>query len=102
MSPSRHGAGRFNARRDANEPLVVDALKAQGFNVERVGGKGFPDLVITKGGQAWFCEVKMPKGKLNEHQQAFKARWTGPPILVLRTVEDALRVQLMAMEGGNQ
>lgn len=98
MSPSRHGAGRFNAKRDANEPIVVQALEAQGFNVVRISGRGVPDLVITKGGQAWFCEVKMPKGKLNAHQQQFKARWTGPPILVLRTIEDALRVQLLAME----
>ena len=89
---------RRAAKRDGNEAAIVDALRAQGFNVERMSGVGLPDLLLSKGGQMWVAEVKMPKGRFKPAQVAFKARWTGPPILVLRTIEDALRVQLLAME----
>lgn len=85
-------------QRDKNEPAVIEALEAQGFTVDRISGKGLPDLLISKAGRMWLCEVKMPKGTHRPAQIAFNEKWQGPPILVLRTVEDALRVQILAME----
>lgn len=90
---------RRAAKRDHNEGVIVDTLRAQGFNVERVSGTGFPDLVATKGGQAWFIEVKAEKGRYKPAQVAFYERWTGPPIITLRSIDDALRFMLLAMEG---
>lgn len=91
---------RRNPRRDKNEPDIVQALKAQGFNVVQLSGKGVPDLLLSKGGQMWLTEVKAPKGTYKPAQTAFYEKWTGPRIVTLRSVEDALRFQLLAMEGG--
>jgi Holliday junction resolvase len=93
---------RRNPRRDSNERIIVQALEAQGFNVVRLSGAGVPDLVITKAGRNWFCEVKTAKGKYKPAQLAFYERWTGPAIVTLRTVEDALKIMLLACENSEK
>lgn len=93
---------RRNPRRDANEKPIVAALEAQGFVVTRISGSGVPDLLLCKGGQMWLAEVKMPKGRFKPAQLAFQHRWSGPPILTLRSIDDALRVQLLACERGER
>lgn len=90
---------RRNPRRDANEKLIVDALRAQGFHVTRISGAGVPDLLVAKaGGFLRLAEVKTLKGRFKPAQLAFAESWPGPPIITLRTVEDALKFQLLAME----
>jgi Holliday junction resolvase len=95
------GNARLNARRDANERPIIDALKAQGFHVTRINGTGVPDLLISKRPDfVRLVEVKMPKGRYEKAQLAFREQWQGPPIITLRSVDDALRFMVLAMEGG--
>jgi Holliday junction resolvase len=100
---SRRGLARHAAKRDANEPLIVQALEAQGFHVARISGKGIPDLLVSKrGGFLRLAEVKNPLGRNREtsDQAKFRGAYQGPPIITLRTVDDALRFMVLAMEHG--
>jgi hypothetical protein len=40
---------RKNAKRDANEPEVIQTLEACGWNVRRISGAGLPDLLLWRG-----------------------------------------------------
>jgi hypothetical protein len=92
---------RRDAKRDKNEQQIVEVLRKRGFTVDRVSAPGFPDLVISKryypaaqmpdGYRVWFVEVKQPKGKLRASQLAWQEKWQGPKVIVLRSVEDAVR-----------
>lgn len=88
---SRRGIARHNARRDENERIIVEALQARGFHVDRVSGAGIPDLLVSRHGSMWLIEIKRPKGKYTAKQIQWRSQFQGPPPRVLRTVEDALR-----------
>lgn len=85
------GCARVNAKRDANEPLIISALEARGFVVKRLSAKGCPDLLIARKGSMWLAEVKTAKGSFSVAQQEWLRDWPGPTPIVLRTVEDAMR-----------
>jgi hypothetical protein len=79
-------------RRDANQSLIVAALRAAGVTVIEMGGvgDGVPDLhvyVPSRGLMRWL-EVKMPGGKLTKAQERFHAL---VPVWVVYSVEDALK-----------
>jgi len=69
---------RHAARRDANDTIISDALRAAGFVVYDYAKVGsVPDKLVTKAlpdGVAWVCwvEIKTPKGRLTESQEAFR------------------------------
>ena len=69
---------RHAARRDANDTIITDALRAAGFVVYDYAQVGsVPDKLVTKAlpdGVAWVCwvEIKTPKGRLTESQEAFR------------------------------
>jgi hypothetical protein len=70
---------RHAARRDGNDAIITEALRKAGFTVTNFGkaGQGIPDKLITRllpDGMPWVCwvEIKMPKGKLREAQEAFR------------------------------
>jgi Holliday junction resolvase len=92
---------RWASKRDGNEQSVIGVLRAQGFSVARVSGKGTPDWVVGKGPtfMRW-VEIKQPKGRATEAQEKFAEGWWGPPPIVLRSIEDAQMFCLLAMEGG--
>lgn len=96
----RRGCLRHNARRDQNEKGIVEALEAQGFVVDRMSGKGLPDLLVSKAGRQWLVEVKMPKAPFKPAQILWRQRFRGPAPITLRSVEDACRFALLAMEKG--
>lgn len=78
-------------RRDANEKLLVDWLKAHGCTVLRLnsdGQPGCPDLLVGKFGTNFLLEIKTTKGKLSEAQTAFADNWKGAKPLVVRNVSD--------------
>lgn len=81
---------RRNPKRDEVEPIIVETLEKRGFHIDRVSSSGFPDLVASKHGMAWFIEVKQPKGRYTPKQIEWRAKWKGPEIHCLRSVEDAL------------
>jgi hypothetical protein len=70
-------------RRDANEKPIRAALAAVGATTTQVSGKGAPDLLIAFRGRLYAVEVKGPKGKRTEAQEA--SQWP-----IVRSIEDAL------------
>lgn len=90
MSP-RLPPARFFTQRDANERPIIQALRARGFHVTQVNGKGVPDLLVSRHGAMWLVEVKQPKGRYKPAQQAFREAWQGPPLITLRSVDEALK-----------
>lgn len=98
---SRRGCLRHNARRDGNEKAIVDALEAQGFVVDRISGKGLPDLLVSKAGRQWLVEVKTPKGIFKPAQIAWRQRFRGPDPITVRSIDDALRFAVLACEQGD-
>ena len=90
---SRQGLARHNARRDENERIIVEALEARGFHVDRLSGKGIPDLLVSKHGQDWLVEVKRPNGTYTAKQIQWRSRYQGRPPVTLRTVDEAMEFQ---------
>lgn len=90
-----HGRGRV----DANQKEIVDGLRKAGVSVLITSelGRGFPDLVIAKHGINHLVEIKNPKSQygkrgLNPNQQAFAEWWTGGPVYMVKTLEEALEI----------
>lgn len=99
---------RRAARRDDNEPDIVQALEAVGATVQLLSVRGVPDLLVGWRGQMWPLEVKLPltargavqRGRSLKHrggqgdktaaQVAWWAWWKGPPPVVVRTPLEAL------------
>lgn len=83
---------RFAARRDEAEGPIVDALEACGFTVERISKRNVPDLLLGKSGITRIAEVKTDDRPLSEGQAQWWSDWRGNAPIVLRTVEDVLRL----------
>jgi hypothetical protein len=90
---------RHAARRDGNDAIITEALRKAGFTVMDYGtaGQGIPDKLVTRplpDGLPWVCwvEVKMPKGKLREAQEAFRRVFEPRgEYYVARDAQDAVR-----------
>lgn len=82
---------RRAAKRDANEPAIVEALEGMGAVVERTSKP--LDLVVLVGSVIALADVKDPKrGRITDDQQTFIEKWDGAPIYILRTVDDAVKM----------
>lgn len=69
------------AKRDANEPSVVDIFEAHGISVERADKP--LDLVLGYAGRTYLVEVKNgPKAPTTTFQDAFFVRWRGHAVIV--------------------
>jgi len=78
-------------KRDANEPMIVDALKKAGVRVTKASIEGFPDLICYKSTHGvQLLEVKAPDGKLTPAQVKHTAE--GWPVVIVRSPADALAV----------
>lgn len=76
---------KYRLRRDLNDSLITQAIKAAGFNVIDLTmlGKGIPDKLVIKplpqitehGALFFVCwvEIKSARGKLQGDQHAFRA-----------------------------
>lgn len=88
---------RRAAKRDANEPDIVKALRDVGVQVEILNEP--LDLAVCPllgpyAKQSWFMEVKNPDGgSLTKKQIEFIARWPGR-IDIVETSTEALRCVL--------
>lgn len=49
---------RTAARRDGNEREIIKALRAAGYSVQQLSGKGVPDLLVGIGGVNVLLEIK--------------------------------------------
>lgn len=99
---------QFASRIDENEPEIVAALEARGVSVCRLKdvGRGCPDLLCGFAGLTVLIEVKRDydyattkrgkpyvervRGKLTPDQVKWHAEWKGQPVVIARTVEEAL------------
>jgi len=70
---------RRAARRDANDGIITEALRAAGFTVHDFGaaGNSIPDKLVTRtlpDGTEWVCwvEIKTPTGRLRPGQEKFR------------------------------
>lgn len=81
---------KFNAKRDANEGPIVAAFKDMGCMIYRLDQP--VDLLLycpmAMQQRLHLVEVKMPKGDLNDKQEAFRA--AGWPVHVIRSVDEAI------------
>lgn len=70
---------RYARRRDVNDGIIGEALRAAGFTVHDFAGAGYvPDRLVTRplpDGVLWVCwvEIKAPTGRLRASQEVFKA-----------------------------
>ena len=69
---------RRAARRDGNDAIITEALRAAGFCVDDYAAVGHvPDKLVSRTlptGKKWICwvEIKTPKGSLTPRQQSFR------------------------------
>lgn len=92
---SRRGLARHNAKRDENEPKIVEALEAHGCVVWRLSGKGLPDLLVMRKRRVYLADVKMPgKPTTDPQEKAWEEAATKAccSVFILRTPEDAVKM----------
>ena len=85
---------RYAKRVDANQKGIIRALKAVGCSVVHLSqGSGIPDLLVGWRQQSFLLEVKNPDGfnKVLDTQKEFARDWRGPPPIVVRSSDDALK-----------
>jgi len=85
---------RRAAKVDSNHAEIVAALRQVGCSVQSLAavGGGCPDLLVGRGGKAWLLEVKAERGRMTPDQVVWFGLWGGPPVVVVRSAEDALQV----------
>lgn len=93
---------RHARRRDANEPDIIEALRAAGASVQQLDGTGVPDLLVGYQGKTYLLEVKEEHGHymkdhknvdgLRDTQRTWWARWGGGPLVTVVTAAEALAV----------
>lgn len=89
---------KYGAKIDANQPEIVNALRAAGCTVQHLHavGKGCPDLLCAVDGQTFLIEVKdgskVPsKQALTPDQITWHKAWKAQ-VHVVNSVESALAV----------
>lgn len=99
------GIPKYAAKRDENEPEIVQVFEAHGWTVHRINDKGFPDLVCGRNEKIRLVEVLGP-GKLKNYRRTggltpaqvlFHEWWPGT-IYKVRNVEEAMAVAACADE----
>lgn len=86
---------RRAARRDEVEAEIVEVLRAAGCSVTFLNGRDCPDLLVGIRGQNLLVENKTGKAKLRPGQERFRSTWRGAPVVILRSVDDALALVKM-------
>lgn len=82
---------RQAAKRDSVEQDIIDALRQLGATVQPLSAKGVPDLLIGIRGRNLLGEVKSGKrGTLTPDQVEWHGNWRGAPVVILRSVDDAI------------
>ncbi len=72
---------------DGNEAIIVEAMRAHGATVHKIGRP--VDLLVAIHEQTALVEVKMPKKALRASQAKFLQTWPGV-WAITRTVEDGI------------
>lgn len=78
---------------DANATSIVSALRGAGCVARYIdcpaGVGGVPDLLVGRDGKTYLLELKVKGGRLNPKQKAFHEQWTGGPLRIVRSVDEA-------------
>ncbi|HEU4431092.1 MAG TPA: hypothetical protein VFT98_20205 [Myxococcota bacterium] len=82
---------RRAARRDNAEPAIVAALVRLGCHVLPISSPGAPDLLVGWRSRTYLLEVKTGRGKRTPLQEQLAGLWNGGPLVLVRTVDEALR-----------
>lgn len=86
---------RKQAKPDANQQDILDALRELGVSAEAIHyvGGGLPDILVGHAGKSYVFEVKNPEYdcKLTADEQEFKDTWRGQYDIIV-CVEDVLDV----------
>ena len=92
---------RRDARVDANQAEIVEALRAVGATVHliRTVRKGCPDLLVGFRRETYLIETKTEEGQRNEGQVEWHVGWQGRPVEVVRRREEALEAIGLIEEG---
>lgn len=91
-------------RRDANECVIVSALRGVGATVQQLNEKGVPDLLVGFRGVNYLVEVKNPdddtgpkggkrtkgRGTLRPAQVEWFSAWKGSPVVEVVSSDEAL------------
>ena len=86
---------RRDARRDANEREIIDALRKAGAYVKQINDEGAFDLLCWHQGKTLLLEVKDGRKppsarKLTEAEQKFHNEWPGDNLFIVNSVEESL------------
>ena len=81
---------RYAAKRDSNEKQIIEALEGIGASVTQISAKGIADLLVGYQGVTYLMEIKNKYGKLTPDQIAFIEAWRGSPVLIVKTIKQAL------------
>ena len=85
---------RRAAKRDANEPEIINALTQAGATVWQLSGAGIPDLLVGFRGTTYLIDVKNLGGRgqrLTDDQKTFFEDWRGGKAGIAMTIGEALR-----------
>lgn len=84
---------RYARRKDENHNDITQAFCKLGYKVLDLSrlGSGCPDIIVGKGRQYAFVEIKVEKGKLRANQQEFREWWPGF-VFTARSVDDVLEI----------
>lgn len=90
---------RRDAKADANQPEIVEELRALGYKVAHTYqlGRGLPDIIV--GGYNHRCghntllwvEIKTDGGCLTEHEKEFHDEWYDYPVITATNAEQVLQ-----------
>jgi len=78
------------AKRDTNEPAIIQALKVIGATVQPLSSRGVPDLLVGYRGQNYLLEIKTAKNGLTDDQKPWHEWWFGQ-VAIVHTIEEAYR-----------
>lgn len=88
---------RRAARRDANEPEVIAALRGAGAYVKQINDEGSFDLLCWHQGRTLLLEVKdgskPPSARtLTDAEQKFHNEWPGANLHIVTSPQEALDI----------
>lgn len=96
---------RRAAKIDANQPLIVEALRKAGATVQPLHtvGSGVPDLLVGFQNRTALIEVKdgskpPSERRLTPDQQEWHGKWKGGTLVTVCDVDAALRVLWLMAE----
>ena len=86
-------------RVDANQPSIVEGLRAIGATVLHIHmvAQNSPDIVVGHHGINYLFEIKIAKGQLRSEQQRWHQAWRGQ-VAVIRSLEDALLIMGLVVD----